>query len=733
MKELNIDYRDLMDPVSEEEVNVEIDPLFGLGPFPDKVLYKKTNKRLYQLSPHKYSKKHIQMKLDYLPFLSKPNITNSFLRSAVNRLITLFESQMNSKGILKYQINYDQAEALYLNSPELNLIIQEIYTLLKGCQVSDAVETAHILSSETFYFKDIITSAPIWDQIEQEIEFNLHIMTFRERCKVLYALTFKFPKKCSFSLRQKIVTSLLNSDFNGLNIYDLMLFSTATRHERNNDKCHRAFYMNILKRGRELDALPINSSLPVDAMYTFLNNKLPNLTRKKLQYVDEENEEEISVIEFFYSYIIPRIGKLSIPGLMRLISSVQISKLNSYHELSLKVSKLIVKKLDKMEPDILISFLSSLSKVNRNTGMGDRFFWDSVNEHVEINFKDFRNIGDLFLFMELFRILAFNGRISMESFEGLYLPIIDSYLETPEKCNWETTHCLVVGILALDQYYRMNKLVLTTIKKMTWCMCLQGKSSTIRQQYYLRLFRLLVESRVPEWDLSALDVSGFYAENEFSPWKIKNSSLTNELRELMSISQAKMEMCLTPLFVYENSFLVDLVNKDFKFAIILKTADHILFSSRQAWEVGTTKGQVIPDKLIHSEILQNNGWHVVDLSYEEFQSKGDDRAEWFLELIQKEFEYACEKRPDPYMDLRNEVEELVDTITSIEFKTLILDDDLRKRDMYKQQLESEGPIIDIQVEDSEKEDEESEESEESDESDEQDSSEDSVNDEKKEN
>ena len=51
------------------------------------------------------------------------------------------------------------------------------------------------------------------------------------------------------------------------------------------------------------------------------------------------------------------------------------------------------------------------------------------------------------------------------------------------------------------------------------------------------------------------------------------------------------------------------------------------------------------------------GWHIYELDFAEFLEQKENRADWLLEEMKREFGLAIEKRPDPYVDIRKEIED----------------------------------------------------------------------------
>ena len=496
------------------------------------------------------------------------------------------------------------------------------------------------------YHSDFVNGANLWEIIRKELEFNFHILSFRQKCRALYSLIGKFPKKCSFTLRKKIIKNLIKQDFNGLSIEELMMFRTATRNEKKDDDCYRLYNINILKRKKQISQTDPDLGTPIDVLYTFYNCRLASRDRKLLTHKKEEEEEELEYWNVLSPMIYGRIPLLSVSGLMRMLSCLEMRKLELGNEFYYLIVKRFMEIKNEMAIDEYLHFVDAFSRLRHNSGIGDENIWNAIGKDIEAKMKEITEIDSDFILFRLFKNLNFQNQISESAFYKYYVKRISSFLTSSKNLNWNCLHELAAAIPLFENSFPKNKEIKKIIKEFTRCLCLQNHPSSYRQHYFLKMYRQLIETKYPEWDLSNMDISGYHAEIEYSPWKIKDMLLSLELKELISIIQVQ-DIDLTPLVCFENSFMIDLANEEFKYAVLLKTKENVTSSSKGFLEIDSSKGELRADKKIQKLILESKDWHVIEIDYDEFKLKKDQRATWLVEILKKGFEDAVQKAPNP--------------------------------------------------------------------------------------
>lgn len=622
------------------------------------------------------------MKLDYLPGLTNTEINDAQLKLHVEKLTSNFQKKLDEISLNKLQLNYKQVEDIYDGDEQLRSDMKELENILKDCQADDLITVSLVLSFDLLYHSDFLEDVNLWKLIDSQIDFNYHIFSFRQKCRTMYALSGKFPKKCTFALRTRILQNLIKQDFNGLSLEELMMFRTATRNENNNDYSFRKFYTSILKRKKQLAQLPPESELSIDLLYTFYNCILKRSKREELIHKREEDEEEIAIWDFFSELIYGKIPSLSISGLMRLTSCLEMRKIELGNEIGQLITRRFNKIKEDLDIDLVLNFVNSFSSLRKGAGVGDEQFWKEINKFIEKKMKVISEIDSKFLIFRLLTNLTSQGQISESSFYKNYIKLIDQYLLDYKNASWDCLHQLSIALPCFQAQFPQNKEIERLLKDLSRCMCLQNIPSTYIQHYHLKMFRIMMEAKYPEWNLDNMDITGYHAEKEFSPLKLKETSMTLELRELISIIQAKLELDLTPLLCYENSFLIDLANEEAKYAVILKTKDNVRSSSKPLSEFESCTGSLKADKVIQQRVLEANDWKVLVLDYDEFKSHKNKRAEWLLDVLQKGYEEAVENAPNPGQTAVEELLEEILFVSKTDFQHVRDESDQKKQDEY---------------------------------------------------
>lgn len=645
----------------------------------------KTSKSLYAWLPHVFTRKHIEMKLDFLPELLQCDISNPQLHALVRSAETAFAEELATRGIRPHRLSYGEAGDIYRESGAIRGLMGQIALTLRGSSVRDCISLAKVLSSELLYIGDLLPEAPLWAVIEEQLDFHLHALGFMDRVQALFALTFRAPKKCSFGLRQRLVESFLAENFDGLPLRNLLLFSFASRNEKARDFCHYKFFDQFILRAPEICAAPLESALPVDALYCFFNNRLPPGRRRKLRFADEEVEEEMTVLELLAPAVRARISILPVTSLFRLLSALSISRVNGYADLEAAALKNLLRQFPTLDCDVALAFLKLVSEANHGSGIGDKSFWDAAQAHLEAHLDRFLELPDPQLRFELLKILALQRRLRMGLFLKKFAPLVEEYMQGPLR-EWDCLYNIAQALTCLHLMFPRDPRL--DLDKFVKQLQFSQKYWNYRQHYFFKMLMRFYDCRQPTWDLSAMDVFGYHAEKEFDIWRLKPALMTPELTQVLRVCQSKLELKMLPLVDYKHSFLIDLANPELKFAVLVRTNATTLSSQREVWDLESTSADLTFFRELQKEILEADEWHVYELDFQVFQAQKDKRAEWLLGELTREFASAVEKRPDPYAELRTEVMDF------LKFKT-------REDMMHKVFLEDEG-LLELYEEENER-------------------------------
>jgi hypothetical protein len=640
--------------VEEELID---DPLFGTGPLPQPLMYQKTSRGLYAPSFHSFSRKHIEMKLDYLPLFLSEQISNPELVKGLKEVRQKFSDNVREMGKEHHQLIYSDVEAIYRNDAELAQMMGSLAEVLKGSSVRDCIEFSCVLSNDLLYFMDILPEAPLWDTIEEQLDFNLHILSFEEKAKAMFGLTHKFPKKGSFDLRDRLEKSLLNTNLDTLSPEKAMMFSTATRHQSGRDFCHYKYFDYVMQNAHIINQAPMDSTLPLDILYTFFNNRKHSRKRRYLRFENEPIEEELNLLELFSGSVLERIPSLPVSGLFRVLAILSVAKISGYGNLKMSILLTIKRRLNEFDPDVLVEMLKIISQFNHGVGIGDIGFWDSIQAHIEKNITHILQNLNTELQFTLLRILGGQNRLTREFFDSHFKERALELLSN-EETQWEALFSLTQAYTRLYLQDQENPPI--PLKHFVKSLLFGDKYWKLKHHYFFQIFFKLIQYKNPSWNLESSEYFSYHSNKEFNIWKLKESSMTPEIKEIITIVQSKLEMQILPLVDFENSFLIDMANFDYRFAIFVRSNSNTLPSQRSLTDIDSNSSDRSLIRDIQFEILKTAGWHIYELDYSEFLSHKNTRADWLLQELESEFAKAMENTPDPGFALRADVDNYID-------------------------------------------------------------------------
>ena len=639
-------------PIPPDEDVEKEDPLFGNDDLPDTMMFRRSSRGLFSAPRSFFTRKHIEMKLDYLPSLFAREFSNPELAGQVFLAEQKFNELVAARGKKHHELIYGDSEHIYSNNPEMQAIMRDMALVLKGSDVRDCIELSVVLSNELLYFTELVPGAGLWDIIEDQLDFNLHILSFEQRAKAMFGLTHKFPKKCSFGFRERLVTSLLKTNFSTLSPTTALMFATATRNMTGRDYCHYKFFDYLMGNMAAINQSPIESSLPVDALYTFFNCRINPGKRKRIRFEYEEEEEEVNVLEKLSPAILDRIPNLGVSALFRLLSALSIARVKGYTNLEFGVSRALLRKLADIDLDVLVSMLVMISDANRGLGFGDKDFWDSVQAHVQKHIQGVKELPDKKVLFDLMRVLAQHNRLELGFYQTHFAEAVESTMQLRDT-DWDVMYNISVSFTRLALNHPDSPEV--DLRAFTKQLMYAQRYWKFKHHNFFQTFRLFVETKHPSWNLSAMDYFGFHSDKQFQVWDLKKAGMSPELKEVLSITQTDFDMQLIPQVAFRNCFLLDLANENYRFAVFLRTDANTLSSQKSIFEKKSASADISILREMQKKILRNSKWHVFELDFEEYLSKGTARAEWLKEMMQVEFAKAIESHPDATADVKGQV------------------------------------------------------------------------------
>ena len=585
-------------------------------------ILKNYNKRL-----HLFSKKHILMRLDSHPYLNVCDIQNPNLAMFLKTAESLFHKALEERGIRYCDLKHELAEEIYRGSEELKREYQKMYEALKDSKVQDYIELSHALGTELWYFHDVYSSAPLWAEIESQVKLQMHNLTFKEKLKVFHSFTTRFPKKGSFEFRSRLEENLLKSDFTTLSLSEVLMFKVATKKCQKSDLVFEKFILDLMLKKREMTV--IESSVGLDIAYTYFFH------RKRPMQTNEQDKEEQQVMDWVYKPIQSRVGLMSDSDLLRLVRIRSLTRKNKYPELETMATRDILSRLKDIDPDVLLELLFSLTRINYNTGVGDKLFWDKICVYLLTNFGKFDALNDPLLFCEMFELLAYHQKLTPKNYKIFFQVKILNWLENIDLSIFHIVP-LFNGIMYMELAYPNTNKFHEDIKSIVTNDSYQHTTPRPKHLPTLKLMLMYARANDFSGNLQILDSLLSQADWKFSPSNSESMKKTIERKDVVNFAQTKFDADMLPVFNHQNAFCIDLVNETSKLAIFLKTPADVLSSSVLPKNQNISQGRFLPERQLQMAVLRAQGWHVYELNYLKYINLGKDKDQYLLNILKNE-------------------------------------------------------------------------------------------------
>ena len=179
--------------------------------------------------------------------------------------------------------------------------------------------------------------------------------------------------------------------------------------------------------------------------------------RKLLTHKKEEEEEELEYWNVLSPMIYGRIPLLSVSGLMRMLSCLEMRKLELGNEFYYLIVKRFMEIKNEMAIDEYLHFVDAFSRLRHNSGIGDENIWNAIGKDIEAKMKEITEIDSDFILFRLFKNLNFQNQISESAFYKYYVKRISSFLTSSKNLNWNCLHELAAAIPLFENSFPKNK------------------------------------------------------------------------------------------------------------------------------------------------------------------------------------------------------------------------------------------------------------------------------------
>lgn len=528
----------------------------------------------------------------------------------------------------------------FFNRPEIHSALQEIEEAIKRTNFKNLPNIVVFLADRLSFNSDDLTDVPLFETISEGIDRSFHIFNTTDLVKIFYALTTNTPKKGPMQLRRNIREKICRQDFDRMSLTDILTIYTAFRTEYNIHRVHHNCAKFLVDKAKSIEQLAMNQpGLAVDILYTYANCRPSKRYTKVMKIVNNEetlNQKEAFEMENLYMpMILKHVSQLSEEHILRLNSIMKVMNLRNYDEIYHRTQELILKNFDSMDADVLASLVYSTAKLNLR-GTGGKAFWSEVAKKYLAALNSRPELGSGVPMVRISYALAKQKAFTTDDFsKHLSKRMIDELDKGKLEFN-ELTMCCWTALFS--DLTAKNKDTTKGVAR-SIVRAIVFKNEWIPLVYYapIKYFIWYFSKRQPKWNWELLENLSYHAEKKFTVTRLQKDLMTQEYLDFSSILKQQLKLELISLTDFDNLFLMDFAQHDYKFAVYYQKEEDCLYN-----ELGEER-LTNPIFDLKREILAQNGWTVCTIDASEFKSLGQDRVEWLRKKIDESFKKCKDK------------------------------------------------------------------------------------------
>ena len=552
----------------------------------------------------------------------------------------------------------DQEKQIFFNREDVKSILEKLNKALSRTSYKNIPTVILRLTQKTGFSSDDFSEFKLFETMHNVLGKSIHVLTPLELVKIYYGLTSYFPKKGSLIFRRLIRDQIEKINFDLLSLPEIMMYFTAFRTDRNHiniqSKCTKFF---ISKYQQIEPLLATNDTLALDIVYTFANCRPEKRFWKRIKLVNDTEKENVfeqDKIEHLYMpHVLKNLSKYKEIELVKLFAIFKVMDLRNYDEVYYHFQNLILKDFDRIDPDVMANLIYSSAKINVR-GCGTRSFWNEFSKKFAESWLKKPGFSNSNPCLRILFSLVHNKAVTPEEFVKKYG---DSFIKVIEDKNTDFNEislgCWIV------MYMDMASKGKDTVKAHSGAVmrALVNKNKIIPLFYYtpVKYFIWYFSKRYPKWRLNLLESLCYHAEKEFSTSRLRRNLLTREYMEFSAVIQKQLDLDIMSLVDFQNLFLIDYAQQDYKFAIFVRGENDCLYSEAGEERVSTGLFD------LKREILAQNGWTVCTIDAEEFKGLGEGRIDWLRKQIEASFKKCLDKKGELTAERLAQIQERSDT------------------------------------------------------------------------
>ena len=576
-----------------------------------------------------------------LIYLTEFNNYEQLFDSNILDLLTSLKTASNEFMIsLGYQetdlINDSDWEGFFTTEAQL-IQLQILKQLISKTNSKNLPNLILYLSRCVHYNRDYSADCLVFKEIENAMSPAVGLLTPIELAKTYYGLTGLFPKKGSLPFRMSLRDAVISKNPEFLSLSEVLHIYTAFRNDNNTHKVHEKCLAFLMQKFPAIENLSLKkNTLALEILYTFANSKPMKRYRKKFKLINGNEREDIFEQDRFEHLFMPlvlkNVNKYGHEDLIRLLSAFKILNYKNYDEVFFRVQNCVSESFEQMSYDSLAFLVHYAVKTNVH-GFGTRNFWDQLtNKITTLRVKNESKCPSSFI--KIVHALVFNRTITPELFTKHFTGELLKILKQPASLSLNDLSLIAMTIVYTDLTAKNKEPIKLLFKELI--RAVTNKNEWIPLFYYQSFKYLLtyVSKKYPEWNLSHLENLSYHAEKAFSASRLQKHLMTQEYFDYSNIIQKQMDMNMMSFVDFENLFLIDYAQQDFRFAIFIRKTSDCLY-----YEPGETR-IATPTFELKKELLALHDWTVCTVDDNEFHSLGENRVEWFKGQIQESYAKA---------------------------------------------------------------------------------------------
>lgn len=513
-------------------------------------------------------------------------------------------------------------EDFYLTHKTIAPLFKKLVPLCRQLNFKEIPAIAMALTYELGYKIDHFR---LWETIVDQCNKSLHQFTIVELIKIRFATACTYPKVGNPLFHRKIL-DLVSQELHVLQISELLHAMYAFRHLKQ-DLILSKIMAEITSRKKQIKSADMYGQ----TLYTFAISQIPEARnyQKKREMSNKQMAEK--VVDTFLGDILNAVAAMTAEGLVLMSLGLLLLRTESYGDVLLRVQTRVLQLIEQ-QPDAITAkhayhLVYAFGKMNLSQGFGSDLFYQRLYTYIQKHWESYSNLEKSRIFYSYSHMQQLSGK----ELEVRFLPWVRQGMP---QFRYNELHHILFGLM-------YNNITEKEIwKQFVHNVCSQQLVVPIVNYFPVKLSKYYMKMLFPKWNLQPFDQACHDAEVHFNIMRTRNSYQTKEFNDLCLVLYKKFEVNVKLLLEYENLFIIDFVILPQKVAIMQQTKRFSHWNSSAP----------LPIFQLKCRILENEGWKVVPVNWQEFLSETEDQSARLLKSIEDAFKIQDNSYRTNYFD-----------------------------------------------------------------------------------